>query len=209
MVDSKRRLWSIRGKKLKSRGEQDPGQRTSQGFETLLVSHLDALYTTALRLTQNQHRAEDLVQETCLKAWRHRDQLETPQAVKGWLFKILTNTFINAYRKARREPPIVDVELTEALLEQTSTRFQQTPESPQDFLLNRCLDEDIQKAYDQLHVEIRAVVWLADVEGFRQHEIARMLGCPPGTVASRLFRGRTLLRELLHDYAKRRGFIKE
>lgn len=209
MADSKRRLWPISGKKRGPHSQEDTGQATSQGFETLLVSHLDALYTTALRLTKNQHRAEDLVQEACLRAWRNRGQLEMPQAAKGWLFKILMNAFINTYRKAGREPKIVDVELTEELLARTSIRFGQIQENAQDILLSQCLDEEIQEAYDQLHPEIRAVVWLSDVEGFRQDEIADMLGCPPGTVASRLFRGRTLLRELLHNYAKRRGLIKE
>jgi RNA polymerase sigma-70 factor (ECF subfamily) len=170
---------------------------------------MDALYTTSLRFTKNCHQAEDLVQETCLKAWTNRSQLKTPQTLKGWLFKILMNTFINTYRRNRRKSRVIDVELTEEMLERAYLGHGDHRADPETLLMNRCLDEEIEEAYDQLHAEIRAVVWLSDVEGFRQHEIAEILGCPPGTVASRLFRGRTMLRELLHNYAKRRGLIKE
>lgn len=191
------RLWGIKGK------------ATPHGFENNLIAHLDALYTAALRLTKDQQQAEDLVQEASLRAWRKRGQLESQQAIKGWLFKILLNTFINRYRQANREPQIVDVELTEEMLEQIPGSSGHHPDNPQDALLNQCLDEEIQEAFDQLHTEMRAVVWLSDVEGFRLREIAEMLGCPSGTVASRLFRGRALLRELLHNYAKRHRLIKE
>jgi len=197
MPSSLSRLWGIKGKE------------TPHGFEDNLIAHLDALYTAALRLTKDRQQAEDLVQEASLRAWRKRDQLESQHAIKGWLFKILLNTFINRYRQAEREPRFVDVELTEEMLEHAHASPGPRPENPQDALLNQCLDEEIQQAFDQLHMEMRAVLWLSDVEGFRLREVAEMLGCPPGTVASRLFRGRALLRELLHSYAERRGLIKE
>lgn len=173
------------------------------------MAHLGALYATALKLTKDRSQAEDLVQEASLKAWRNQAQLATPQAVKGWLFKILMNTFINAYRKLNREPEIVDVELSEAMLEQAQNGYGQTGLTPQDRLLSQCLEAEIQEAFDQLPADIRSVVWLSDVEEFSYREIAEMLNCPLGTVASRLFRGRTQLRELLYDYTKQRGMIKE
>lgn len=175
-------------------------------FEDILMAHLGALYRTALRLTKDQQQAEDLVQEASLRAWSKRGQLKTSHAGKGWLFKILMNTFINRYRKASREPEIVDIALTEEMLEQTHGRwYGQSPANPQDLLLDQCLAEEIQEALDQLHTEIRSVVWLSDVEGFRHQEIAEMLGCPLGTIASRLFRGRAMLRELLGGYTRAHG----
>jgi len=173
------------------------------------MTHLGALYSTALRLTKDRSQAEDLVQETSLKAWRNQAQLMTPLAVKGWLFKILLNTFINRYRKLNREPEIVDVELSEEMLDQVQIDYGQTVLNPLDQLLSQCLEEEIQIAFEQLPTEIRSVVSLFEVEEFSYREIAEMLNCSPGTVASRLFRGRTRLRELLHDYSKQRGMIKE
>ena len=209
MAGSKRRLWGIGARNSLPPSEANPAYDRSQGFENLLVAHLDSLYAAALRLTKGAQRAEDLVQETSLRAWRNRGQLEKPQAFKGWVFKILMNAFINSYRQTSREPQIVDVELSETMLERIHTESGETRTDPFNLLLDQCLDDEIQEAYDGLHSEIRAVVWLSDVEGFRQHEIAEMLGCAPGTVASRLFRGRALLREQLQEYAKRRRWVKE
>jgi RNA polymerase sigma-70 factor (ECF subfamily) len=209
MAGSKRRLWGIGASNSLPPSEANPGHGRSQGFENLLVAHLDSLYAAAVRVTKDAQQAEDLVQEACLKAWRNRGQLEKPQAIKAWLFKILMNTFINSYRQTSREPQIVDIELSEAMLERIHTESGESRTDPLNLLLDQCLDDEIQEAYDGLHTEIRAVVWLSDVEGFRQHEIAEMLGCPPGTVASRLFRGRALLREQLQEYAKRRRWVKE
>jgi RNA polymerase sigma-70 factor, ECF subfamily len=209
MAGSKRRLWGIGASNSIPPSEANPGHGRSQEFENLLVAHLDSLYAAAVRVTKDAQQAEDLVQETSLKAWRNRGQLEKHQAVKGWLFKILMNTFINSYRQTSREPQIVDVELSEAMLERIHAESGETRTNPLNLLLDQCLDDEIQEAYDGLHTEIRAVVWLSDVEGFRQHEIAEMLGCAPGTVASRLFRGRALLRERLQEYAKRRRWVKE
>ncbi len=209
MAGSKRRLWGIGANNSLPPSEANPGHGRSQEFENLLVAHLDSLYAAAARVTRDAQQAEDLVQETSLRAWRNRGQLEKPQAIKGWLFKILMNTFINSYRQTSREPQIVDIELSEAMLERIHAESGETRTNPLNLLLDQCLDDEIQEAYDGLHTEIRAVVWLSDVEGFRQHEIAEMLGCPPGTVASRLFRGRALLRERLQEYAKRRRWVKE
>lgn len=209
MARLKRRICSLGGRGISPRSAEDPRSEAPTGFENSLLVHLDALYATALNLTKDQDRAEDLVQEASLKAWRNREQLETTQKVRAWLFKILLNTFINAYRKANREPQIVDVELTEEMLEQADGAGGTNSPDPLDIILRHCLDEEVQQALDQLHTEMRTVVWLSDVEEFRVHEIAEMLGCPAGTVASRLFRGRALLRELLHTYARRHKWIKE
>ncbi|TKB80894.1 MAG: sigma-70 family RNA polymerase sigma factor [Nitrospira sp.] len=182
---------------------------SSQRFEDLLMAHLGALYATALNLTKDRVQAEDLVQETSLKAWRNRTQLTTPQAVKGWLFKILMNTFINTYRKLNREPEFVDVELSEGMLEQVPSDEDHNQLNPLNRILSQCLETEIQEAFDQLTADIRSVVWLSDVEEFSYREIAEMMNCSMGTVASRLFRGRTRLRESLSDYSKQRGMIKE
>ena len=183
------------------------GDTSSQRFEDVLMAHLGALYATALKLTKDQAHAEDLVQETSLKAWRNRAQLTTPQAVKGWLFKILMNTFINTYRKLNREPEFVDVELSDEMLEQAHGADRQTLLNPLNRLLSRCLETEIQEAFDQLPVDLRSVVWLSDVEEFSYREIAEMMNCSIGTVASRLFRGRARLRESLSEYSKQRGLI--
>lgn len=205
MTDSKRRLGGMKEKRTFFRAPDSSHGAAPSSFEDRLIAHLGALYATALRLTQDRQRAEDLVQETSLKAWKHRDQVKHPHAVKGWLFKILMRTFINGYRKTNREPMVVDVELTEAMLEKAASGDAQQPAGPLDLLLDQCLTEELQAALDRLHPEIRSVVWLSDVEGFNYQEIAEMMGCPMGTVASRLFRGRTMLRELLHDDIRQRG----
>ena len=175
-------------------------------IEETLIKQVDSMYTIALRLTKNKERAEDLVQDTCLKAFKHSDQLRLNNKAKSWFFKILMNTFINKYRKSIKEPPIVDLELTESLLSSTGN-FYINNSNPEEMLTESYLDEEIKKAIENLPVDFRAVLWLSDVEGFTYQEIGEMLECPIGTIASRLYRGRSLLREALWEYAKKRGVI--
>ena len=175
-------------------------------IEEILIKHLDSMYSTALRLTKNKEKAEDLVQDACFRAIKYSEQLRSNDKVKAWLFKILTNTFINKYRKMIKEPPLVEIELSESLLESASALYRHSF-NPEEILIKSSLDEEIKEALDSLHVDFRAVLWLSDVEGFTYQEIGEMLGCPIGTIASRLYRARSLLREALWEYAKKRGVI--
>jgi len=175
-------------------------------IEEILIKHLDSMYSTALRLTKNKEKAEDLVQDVCLRAFRYFDQLRSNNKLKAWLFKILMNTFINKYRKRIKEPPLVEIELSESLLESASALYRHNS-NPEEILIKSSLDEEIKEALDNLHVDLRVVLWLSDVEGFTYEEIKEILRCPIGTIASRLYRARSLLRETLWEYARKRGVI--
>jgi RNA polymerase sigma-70 factor (ECF subfamily) len=181
-------------------------QEETSSIEEILIKHLDSMYSTALRLTKNKEKAEDLVQDTCLRAIRYSDQLRSSNKVKAWLFKILVNAFINKYRKMIKEPPLVEIELSESLLESASALYRHNY-NPEEILIKNSLDDEIKKALDNLHVDLRVVLWLSDVEGFTYQEIREVLECPMGTIASRLYRARSLLREALWEYAKKRGVI--
>ncbi len=198
----------IRGGRSARRGSETPeSQALPIPFEEALVAHLDNLFAFAVRLVGGQReRAEDLVQEACLRAFRNYESLRSPEKVKAWFFQILVNTHINEFHRQRYEPPIVDVELSDALLESAGAEPIPTPEEQ---LFAQLLDSEVQQALDALPVEFRTVVWLSDVEELNYREIAEIVDCPLGTVASRLYRGHSLLREQLHSYARRRGLIKE
>lgn len=174
------------------------------GIEEIIMTFLDSMFSTALRLAKNKTDAEDLVQETCLKAFKNYEQINSNNKAKSWVFRILMNTFINSYRKKIKEPPLVDIELSNSLLAPVVTIQNLNPE---EIALNHILDDEIKEALDNLHVDLRTVLWLSDVEGFTYHEIQEILDCPVGTIASRLFRARALLRETLCEYAKKRGVI--
>ena len=189
-----------RGIKLVRVGENDK----AIGIEEIIMTNLDSVYSTALRLTKNKNDAEDLVQETCVKAFKHYEQVSSSNKAKPWLYKILMNTFINNYRKKIKDPPLIDIELSESLLDHVATIRNLSPE---EIALSFILDEEIKDALSTLHVDFRTVIWLSDVEGFTYQEIQEMLDCPIGTIASRLFRARSLLRETLFEYAKKRGVI--
>ncbi|MGB7290809.1 MAG: sigma-70 family RNA polymerase sigma factor [Thermodesulfobacteriota bacterium] len=173
-------------------------------IQEIILTNLDSIYSTALRLTKNKNDAEDLVQETCLKAFKNSEQISSNNKAKSWVFRILMNTFINSYRKKIKEPPLVDIELSHLILDHVVTVDSLNPE---EIALNYVLDGEIKEALDGLHVDFRTVIWLSDVEGFTYQEIQEMLDCPIGTIASRLFRARSLLRETLFEYAKKRGVI--
>jgi RNA polymerase sigma-70 factor (ECF subfamily) len=157
-------------------------------FEAEALSFVDALYGMALRLTRDPTEAEDLVQETYLKAFRSADRFERGTNLKAWLFTILHNTWRNARRDAGRDPVEVDSETVEQA--QNPTEAHATPEQ---LLLRQTLDADLQHALDELPAVFREAVWLRDVEEFSYAEIAAMLGIPVGTVMSRISRGRSAL----------------
>lgn len=177
-------------------------------FEQDALALMDSLYGAALRFTRNPPDAEDLVQETYLKAFRAWRQFEPGTNLKAWMFRILTNTFISSYRKERREPTIVsadgrsDFDLYQNLLEYVSP-----DPSAETEVLERMVDEDVKQALSDLPESFRMAVVLSDVEGFSYKEIAKMLGIPIGTVMSRLHRGRKALQKALWNLAVDRGLV--
>lgn len=170
-------------------------------FREILDQYIDYLYRAAYGMTGNKQDAEDLVQETFIKAYRNFSSLQSVDNVKSWLYRILMNTFINKYRKKLNAPKLTDVDVEEVfetyLADYRKSYERALREEPVQFT-----DEQFEDIFQQLHVELRTVLWLSDVEGFTQKEIAEMIDCPVGTVSSRLFRGRNLLKERLlnNDY---------
>lgn len=201
------RFQVIRGRKATENDRDQAEIRELPPFEEALLTHLDSLLGLALRLASGQRApAEDLVQEASMRAFKGYQDLRSLKKFKSWLFQILVNTHINEFQRQAREVPIVDVELSESLVESTGT--EQTP-TPEDHLFGQLLDSEIQEALDWLPVEFRTVVWLSDVEELSYREICEIIGCPLGTVASRLYRGHSLLRERLREYGRQRGLMKE
>lgn len=174
------------------------------------LTHLDALYRTALRLTHNQEDAEDLVQETYLRALRAAEQFQEGTNLRAWLFKILTNGFINQYRRRARTPrneSIDDVEDFYLYQHLIDNGLQPASSEPEREVLERLVDEDIIRALEELPLPFRQVVLLADVEGFAYKEIADILNIKIGTVMSRLHRGRRRLQQALLPALQRDGLI--
>jgi RNA polymerase sigma-70 factor (ECF subfamily) len=171
--------------------------KESRAFEELLSEHLDALYRTALRLCPGRKPdAEDLLQDAVLRAFEHFDELRDPAAVRGWLFTILTRTHLNRIRARRRRGEALVSDLDEREFEEALAAWRSI-EAPDEFAHTMLLRERLGAALDGLDEELRLVVWLSDVEQFRQREVAVILGIPEGTVASRLFRARRILRDTL------------
>jgi RNA polymerase sigma-70 factor (ECF subfamily) len=173
-------------------------------FEKEALVHLDALYRVALRLTGNPSDADDLVQETMLKAYRSWEQYQPGTNAKGWLLTILRNSFINEYRRRTRHPETVDVDTIEPF-----AVFQDIQEEdPQGAFFDKIVDDEVLRAIDGLPDAFRETVVLSDVEGMSYQEIGKILGIPVGTVKSRLFRARQMLQAKLYDYAVGNGYIK-
>jgi len=175
------------------------GASAIPSFEQLLLRHLDSLYGLALRLTQNREQAKDLLQEASLKAFENFQQLQEFEKAKTWLFRILHRVFLSRYRRHRHEPPLVDLELDELLLADSGDPFEVSA-------FENLLDDDVHSAFNALPVEFREVIALADIEELSYREIAGILNIPMGTVASRLYRGHSLLRERLKEYARQHGY---
>src|SRR6202022_149188 len=183
--------------------------RAKQEFESLALAQLDSLYSAALRLTKNERDAEDLVQDTCMRAFRFFDKFERGTNIKAWLFKILTNTFINRYRRRVKERSVVEGIERDAVHERFVSRdATDVAANPEQYFFDRLLSDDVLRAIDGLPIDFRLVVILADLQEFSYKEIAEILECPVGTVMSRLFRGRKLLQKTLRDYAQGQGVFK-
>lgn len=174
------------------------------GFEKEALVHLDALYRVALRLSGNPSDAEDLVQETMLRAYRSWERYTPGTNAKGWLLTILRHLFINEYRRRSRHPETVDVDTIEPF-----ALFQEVQEEdPQGAFFDRIVDDEVLRAVDQLPEAFREAVTLSDVEGLSYEEVAKVLDVPVGTVKSRLYRGRRQLQAKLYEYAVSMGYIK-
>jgi RNA polymerase sigma-70 factor (ECF subfamily) len=188
----------------------DKSDAARQEFEQLALRHLDALYAAALRLTRNERDAEDLVQDGLLRAFRFFDRFERGTNVKAWLFKILTNTFINKYRRNVKERSLVEGPEQQAVTAQVVSReASDRAADPERWFFDRLLSDDVLRAVDALPIDFRMVVILADLQEFSYREIADILDVPVGTVMSRLYRGRRLLQKALAQYALDSGFAPD
>ena len=187
------------------RQKETQNERTAR-FEKDALIFASALYGAALRYTKNPQDAQDLVQDTYAKAFTSFHQFEPGTNLKAWLYRILTTTFINNYRKDQRRPLLSGSELEDWQIADAASHTSDLGKSAEDEVLENIADRDVKEALAAMPEDFRMAVYLSDVEGFSYKEIAEIMGVPTGTVMSRLHRGRKLLRESLAAYAKERGF---
>lgn len=180
-----------------------------KSFESEAIPHMEALLRTALRMTRNQGDAEDLVQEAIVKAYRNWDKFEPGTNCRAWLFRIMTNIFINEYRSKSRSPVSIDVDDIDENYLYGQLASLGPENNPERELFNKILDDDIKKTIDELPDDFKMVVVLSFIEDFSYQEIADIMDLQLGTVKSRLHRGRKLLQKQLYDYAVKNGYIKE
>ncbi len=183
-----------------------PGGGGSKEFERVALVHLDGLYHIALRLTRNRAEAEDVVQEAFLRAFRSFDRFNPGTNCRAWLFTILRNVFLNRVRSKGREVLEAEMGGPDQLEMATDTQVDRNPEEQ---FLQTMLHGDVDRALTTLPLTFREVVMLVDIEGLTYREVAEVVGCPIGTVMSRLSRGRALLRRALVRFAREHGYVKE
>lgn len=187
--------------------ENDFEQRSPE-FENLILEHMDMLYAVALRLTRNAADAQDLTQNTVVKALRFHSKFEKGTYIKAWLLTILRNTFINEYRRKARRPTFVELSGTEAASDNApdpKVGYEPVKRGPAELM--ELLEDEVKQAVESLPEDFRQAVIMADLEDMSYKEIADAMECPLGTVMSRLYRGRKLLREKLADYAEERRVV--
>ncbi len=173
------------------------------------VTHLDALYAVGCKLTRNPAEAEDLVQDTLLKAMKARAQFQAGTNLKAWLFRILTNTFINKYRRGGLERAVFEGPDADPLIDGwVGAATMRQLRDPEQLALLPIVEGEVQRALDELPPDFKLAVLLCDVEEFSYEEIAQIMGCPIGTVMSRLHRGRKLLQRSLYEHALALGIVK-
>ncbi|GAB4123946.1 MAG: sigma-70 family RNA polymerase sigma factor [Raineya sp.] len=182
----------------------------NQVFQEEMLPHLDSMYNFAFRLTLDEDDAKDLVQDTYLKAFRFINSFEKGTNAKAWLFRILKNSFINDFRKKSKEPSKVDYQEVETFY--NSEEFDTDIEATSDLRSESVQDligDEVATAINSLEVDFRIAIILCDIEGFTYEEMAKILDIPIGTVRSRLHRARGLLKEKLHEYAKKMGYSQK
>jgi len=181
-----------------------------RSFETTALPHLSGMYGAAFRLTRNPSDAEDLLQDTMLRAYRFWDSYKQGSNCRAWLYKILTNTFLNGYQRKKRGREVLqsaaaEQSVLDGVLVQERSQEQATPEEQ---LLSATLSEPVERALSLMPADFRVAVVLCDIEEFSYKEIADIMECPVGTVMSRLYRGRRILKKELKSFAASRGVIK-
>jgi RNA polymerase sigma-70 factor (ECF subfamily) len=174
-----------------------------------ILAHIDALYRSALYLVKNKHNADDLVQEVYLRAFKFLQEDKEISNEKAWLFKILINTFINQYRKDKREPSLVDFDTIESFYGSIEEEAMVSTTAENEVGLDKLQDDDVKKALEELPDDFRMAILLSTAEGFSYKEISDIVKCPIGTVMSRIYRGRRMLKEKLTNYAKKHGYERE
>ncbi len=178
-------------------------------FEKVSLQYMDLLYSSALRLTKNSAEAEDLVQDTYMRAYRFFDKFQEGTNFKAWIFRIMTNTFINKYRKKARSPQQVELEKVSFFIEDEQVeQFPKTVDVYERKTYPELFDDEINGALNRLSENFKEIIVLADVEGLTYKEIAQKADIPLGTVMSRLFRARRMLQKNLYSVGRARGFIQ-
>ncbi len=179
-------------------------------FEQAALPHLSHLYTAAYYFIKDQAEAEDLVQETYLRAFRFFDKFEPGTNCKAWLLSILRNLFINRYQQKKAEPEMVDWEKIDQVYDSMAAQHGNAAKSsPEQHFFSQVMDQEVEQALKDLPGEFRTAIILVDIEELTYEEAAKILDCPVGTVRSRLSRGRRMLQVALRNYALKRGIIKE
>jgi len=185
--------------------DKDMNGKGDRVFEEEFLPQIDALYTFAYHLTYNEEDANDLVQETYLKAYRFLDRYEAGTNAKAWLFRILKNAFINEYRKKSKQPNRVDIDEVTNIRDEEDTNYSSYLDLREE-MFQGMMGDEVTNAINSLPVDFRAVILLCDIEGFTYEEIAKIVDIPIGTVRSRLHRARNMLKEKLKTYAESKGY---